>query len=378
MRMLPPIASVPGWLLGTRRFELSDALVDSFERVDTERIATAAATVAYVVEEMNLRRFAGRAVAPVILPTRIGSIVLRGASNDVWEATEAPALLVDTGGDDRYYGPRRGPALRPRWRLRPLPVARRSQGTGSHGVGVLFDEGGDYLYEAEGFRRAQLPGASGSCSIRAGADWYVVHNSGQGFGFTRGFGGLIDARGADVYTADPGDPSLGGSLLYASDQLAGQPSSSVAGNHSFAQGCGAGHRPDWPDPGLAVPGRDSASFVTLEVTTGSCRRLRAGVRLRARRGYAARWRRQRYLRRPLLRPRHCCALGRSRSRGRRWRRSVQHTLPRAGASSRRWPRPLGRGSRQLGRRRYLSSVMGVTGSGIANGIGVFVDDGGRD
>lgn len=316
-QLMPAIDSVPGWILGARRFELSDALVDAFEHVDTKRIATAAASVAYVVEEVDLRRFVGMKLEPVVLNTRIGPIVLRGASNDVWDATDAPALLVDTGGDDAYYGPLASSSLRRSISVaidlggrdvyayrevngaaddrgarlpgddggraeggRSLSTVGRqgsgvlgvgllfdfgsdadeyrslvaSQGAGSHGVGVVYDEAGDDRYEAEGFSQGAAAWGIGLLLDRSGADRYFLHNSGQGFGFTRGVGGLIDAAGADVYTADPGEPSLGGTVLYPSDQLPGPPSSPVAANHSFAQGCGAGHRPDWPDPGRPFPG----------------------------------------------------------------------------------------------------------------------------
>ena len=51
----------------------------------------------------------------------------------------------------------------------------------------------------------------------------------------------------DVRTGAPA--GLASDLLYPSSQLAGPPTSPVAGNMSFAQGCGAGHRWDWPDAG---------------------------------------------------------------------------------------------------------------------------------
>ncbi len=316
-RLLPAISSVPGWLLGVRRFDLSRELVDSFERVDARRMSAAAATVSSVIEQMRLRRFAGLDIPSVSVPTKIGTVVLRGRSDDVWEGAEAPLLLIDTGGDDRYYGPLAASSLahplavavdlggRDLYAYREVAVEAdrggdrlpsdgagrahdgrtlssvgrhgsgtlgvgllfdlgdeadvyrsliASQGVGSHGVGVLFDEGGDDVYEAEGFSQGAAAWGIGLLLDRSGDDRYFVHNSGQGFGFTRGIGALVDLAGADVYTANPGEPSLGGSVLYASDQLPGPPTSSISGNHSFAQGCGAGHRPDWPDPGWPFPG----------------------------------------------------------------------------------------------------------------------------
>jgi hypothetical protein len=313
------VSVVPSWLLGVRHFEWSADTDKTFESVDVTLITRAAAGVALAVEGADLRRFAGLAVPAKDLATPLGAIVLRGPGNDTWTSADddAPALLLDTGGDDTYEGPiaagtstRRvsvaidlgghdtygyraqrvaadahgarlpsdGAGRAPDGRtlsrvgrqgsgvfgvgllfdLGDSPDSYRSliasQGAGTHGVGVLYDAGGDDSYEAEGFSQGAGAWGIGLLLDDAGDDHHVLYQAGQGYGFARGVGILLDRTGADVYVANSGEPSLGGDLLYPSDQLPGPPASSVSANHSFAQGCGAGHRPDWPDAGHPFPG----------------------------------------------------------------------------------------------------------------------------
>lgn len=285
-------AGVPAWLLGVRRFELRPDVPLAFERIDAAKIVSAAASLARVVEEARLDRFAGATVPSLDLDTEIGPIVLRGPGDDVLVADgEAPAFVLDTGGNDDYRG-----AFAAATAARPVSVlvdlggddmygytgddARHeggrslsktgrqgsgtlgvgllfdlgggrdayrslvaSQGAGSHGVGVLYDDGGDDSYEAEGFSQGAAAWGVGLLLDRAGRDRYTLHNSGQGFGFTRGVGAIVDSSGDDRYVAVATE-----SIRYPADQLEGK------ANHSFAQGCGAGHRPDWPDAGYPFPG----------------------------------------------------------------------------------------------------------------------------
>lgn len=129
-----------------------------------------------------------------------------------------------------------------------------SQGAGAHGVGVLYDAGGNDTYEAEGFSQGAAAWGIGLLLDASGDDHFTIYQAGQGYGFAQGVGALVDSAGDDSYLANPGEPTLGGDLLYPSDQLPGPPSSALSANHSFAQGCGAGHRPDWPDVGYPFPG----------------------------------------------------------------------------------------------------------------------------
>jgi hypothetical protein len=233
------------------------------------------------------------------------------------DAAEAPLLLLDTGGDDMYLAPIAAGTLARRVAIavdlgghdtyayrearvaadaigarlpsdgdgraadgRTLSRAGRqgsgvdgvgmlfdlgdgadsyrsliaSQGAGAHGVGVLYDAGGDDTYEAEGFSQGAAAWGIGLLLDASGDDRFTIYQAGQGYGFAQGVGVLVDSAGDDLYVANPGEPTLGGDLLYPSDQLPGPPTSAVSANHSFAQGCGAGHRPDWPDAGYPFPG----------------------------------------------------------------------------------------------------------------------------
>ena len=151
-------------------------------------------------------------------------------------------LLFDLGGDADTYRSLVG-----------------SQGVGSHGVGVLLDDGGDDTYVAEGFSQGAAAWGLGLALDLSGNDARTLYTSGQGFGFTKGVGAIVDAKGDDTYVAIAGawssaPPSLAGDMLYPSAQLPGPPATPIAGNWSLAQGVGAGHRPDWPDPGFPFPG----------------------------------------------------------------------------------------------------------------------------
>lgn len=313
------LSVVPSWLMGVRHFEWSADTEHTFESVDVTEITRAAARVALAVEGADLRRFTGLAVRSMDFATPLGAIVLRGPGDDRWASSEddAPALLLDTGGDDTYEGPiAAGTSTRrvsvaidlggkDRYGYHTVPVAAdahgarlpsdgagrapdgrtfsrvgrqgsgvfgigllfdlgsspdvyrlliASQGAGTHGVGVLYDAGGDDTYEAEGFSQGAGAWGLGLLLDDAGADRHVLYQAGQGYGFARGVGVLFDRTGDDVYVANPGEPSLGGDLLFPSDQLPGPPATPVSANHSFAQGCGSGHRPDWPDAGHPFPG----------------------------------------------------------------------------------------------------------------------------
>jgi hypothetical protein len=277
---------VPGWILGQRRFELTAAVLDDFDRADLARVARAATRVALAVEGADLARFTGLRVPKVVVPTRYGAFVLAGPTSDVHLSETTGAMLVlDTGGDDQYLGEAGASSFD-----RPVSVVvdlggndryasrvgagvagvglafdygrgddtyvgkEATQGAGALGVGVLFDAGGDDAYVAGGFAQGAGAWGVGLLLDAHGDDRYAVDTSGQGFGFTLGVGVLADADGDDRYFADPGDPSLGGVVKYPSAQLPGPPATALAGNMSFAQGCGAGHRPDWPDPGFPLPG----------------------------------------------------------------------------------------------------------------------------
>ena len=130
------------------------------------------------------------------------------------------ALLFDLAGSDRYTS------------------LKLSQGASVGGVGVLFDAAGIDTYACE-------QGCQGAASFGIGlladlgdGDHYSGVQSVQGFAGVKGFGYLHDQEGDDAYDALLGDPSFGGTILYANPQ---NPSGS---NTSLAQGAGFGRRAD--------------------------------------------------------------------------------------------------------------------------------------
>jgi hypothetical protein len=117
-----------------------------------------------------------------------------------------------------------------------------AQGFGCAGVGVLYDAGGDDLYEGEaGVQGAGIFGV-GLLLDGGGSDTYKTYAFAQGFGYVRGVGALYDAAGNDKYLSDTGIPSLGGDPIYFSPQAPCDSKSAPCGNSSMTQGMGFGRR----------------------------------------------------------------------------------------------------------------------------------------
>jgi hypothetical protein len=116
---------------------------------------------------------------------------------------------------------------------------RMSQGFGSMGVGVLYDDAGDDSYAGEaGVQGSGIFGV-GLLLDGGGNDSYTAWAYAQGFGYAGSGGLLADAGdGNDIYWSDPGN-NYGGTTLYASPQLP-----NGEGNSSFTQGAGFGLRGD--------------------------------------------------------------------------------------------------------------------------------------
>lgn len=142
-------------------------------------------------------------------------------------------MLFDLGGDDAYR------------------TLRMGQGWGHLGVGVLYDGGGDDLYLGEnGVQGGASMGIGLLMDAGDGADERRTFANSQGFGYVQGVGLAWDGGGDDVWFADPGDPALGGEVVYGSAQLIGN------GQSSFSQGAGFGMRADsastWLSGGLGA------------------------------------------------------------------------------------------------------------------------------
>ncbi len=119
----------------------------------------------------------------------------------------------------------------------------QSQGYGEAGVGVLYDEGGDDVYEGEAAVQGAAHFGVGLLLDGGGDDSYRAYSQAQGFAASRSVGILVDDGGSDTYVADNGDPADGGDPLYWTIQIPGK------GNNSFAQGAAWGLRGSsgWPN-----------------------------------------------------------------------------------------------------------------------------------
>lgn len=129
------------------------------------------------------------------------------------------AILVDLSGNDGYGS--------------PSPVSG-GQGFGLFGTGILFDVEGDDTYS--GLSACQGSGTYGTGLLidGGGDDRYECYQQGQGFGFTKGVGLLLDVTGNDTYIANDTD------IKFPSAQ-------SAEHNGSLSQGFGFGRRGDYLD-----------------------------------------------------------------------------------------------------------------------------------
>jgi hypothetical protein len=201
--------------------------------------------------------------------TALGKIVLRGAGDDEYKADEYfiiidtggndtyeggaanasvanwVSILIDVGGDDTYgtdatHGPAFGSGVLGYAYLVDIAgddtyrAGNFSQGSGLFGVGALLDLAGNDTYE--GYMATQGAGVFGIGVLADldGTDRYHCYQQGQGFGFTKGFGLLIDSAGDDRYIAEDSD------IVFPSPQTADH-------NASLAQGVGFGKRADFVD-----------------------------------------------------------------------------------------------------------------------------------
>jgi hypothetical protein len=201
--------------------------------------------------------------------TPLGRIVLRDATDHVYGPAEY-FLIIDTGGNDTYAGAA-ATASPANWISVLIDLAGNdtygtgevegptfasgifgyaylvdlkgndvytagnlSEGTGLFGVGALVDLAGDDTYD--GYLLTQGAGVFGigTLSDQAGNDRYHCFQQGQGFGFTKGFGLLVDASGDDRYVAEDS------MIVFPSPQTADH-------NASLAQGVGFGKRADFVD-----------------------------------------------------------------------------------------------------------------------------------
>jgi len=121
--------------------------------------------------------------------------------------TDTFRLIMDYGGNDKYFGESfcQGGGY---WGIDILIdfegddlycAKNHAQGIGYFGIGLLCDLDGDDTYKAENMVQGAGAFGIGLLCDSYGNDLYECCLYGQGFGFTKGFGGLIDANGNDNY-----------------------------------------------------------------------------------------------------------------------------------------------------------------------------------
>lgn len=107
-------------------------------------------------------------------------------------------------------------------------------GAARFGVAMLLDLQGNDAYDAYACAQGAAMAGVGALIDRAGRDQYTAFYESQGYGGVKGFGALLDALGDDIYTAHPTP------VEFPSPQTAER-------NVSMAQGAGYGRRADYLD-----------------------------------------------------------------------------------------------------------------------------------
>ncbi len=125
-------------------------------------------------------------------------------------------ILLDLDGDDNYQS------------------SDFSQGFGCFGLGIVKDFSGNDKYNAKVLSQGSALYGIGLLLDGNGTDSYEAYLASQGFGFSKGFGALIDLSGDDKYIANDSN------IIYPSAQTAEH-------NTSLCQGFGFGRRADLSD-----------------------------------------------------------------------------------------------------------------------------------
>lgn len=129
-----------------------------------------------------------------------------------------------------------------------------AQGFGCFGIGLLWDQQGNDSYQSIYVSQGCGIYGIGHLMDLSGMDKYDMYTFGQGFGYIRGYGCLLDITGDDSYIAN--DTDVAGNNPQSSDH-----------NTSFCQGAGFGRRADLSEGnsisggiGLLVDGEGSDSY----------------------------------------------------------------------------------------------------------------------
>jgi hypothetical protein len=264
--------------------------------VDMKALFAGAQDLAYAVDQAlpELQKFEGTEKFAFRWETPLGWVEINGAGNDSYPAGVRRLLTIDTGGDDVYGGggatlaadnpvsvlidlrgndryqssdkksPSFGAGVLGYGILVDLAGndtysgVAFSQGSGAFGVGCLLDLGGDDRYTARLHAQGAAQFGIGILSDISGRDRYEGMQAVQGFGYTKGFGLLLDLAGDDEYIADDTH------IEFPSAQTAQH-------NTSLAQGCGMGRRADYLD------GHSLAGGIGVLLDAGGSDKYSAGM-----------------------------------------------------------------------------------------------------
>lgn len=233
--------------------EAVDRAVERLRQLDTSCLAKAKRT-------KPARDISGDVLCDLKSP--LGRVIVGGPGQTVYEC--GAALLVDLGGDDRYFGPAgAGDSLHRLsvcidlagddvYRARgdfsqgsgfmgvgilydgkgndSYTASKFSQGAGLLGVGILWDQNGNDVYQASSACQASGLWGVGILGDGGGHDSYRAGIYAQGFGYCAGLGALVEMEGNDSYQAGMGTVDLN---RYQDHFL------------SMSQGFAIGRRPDY-------------------------------------------------------------------------------------------------------------------------------------
>ncbi len=246
---------------------LTEGLMDN---LDYNYLHTGGELLAFTVKEM-LKILEGvdkDADFSFTFETPYGLIYLNGKQSHTYAAGMPYLLIIDTGGDDFYFGGAGNVSMQnpvsllidvsgnDTYRNEETSVATFgagvfgygflvdlagndsyespyvSQGAGIFGVGLLMDLAGDDHYKGVANVQASGTYGTGVLSDIQGNDTYECYQLSQGYGFTMGVGLLVDVSGDDKYIANDED------IRFPSAQTKDH-------NSSLAQGFGFGRRSDY-------------------------------------------------------------------------------------------------------------------------------------
>jgi hypothetical protein len=315
-----PIKAFEGALSGAEPSAELLLLERALDKVDLPRLLAGGHDCALAVQQ-SIEAFQ-KADAPTkeafgkpfdaAIDTPWGQVRLCGGANDT-HPRQPYLLLIDTGGDDTYYGGAATASLENAVSVlidlagndrytddaetlgKPLVEREgcggragvafggaalgyavladlagdevyRTQvaglGAARFGVALLLDLAGNDTYDGYAFVQGAALAGVGALIDREGRDQYACFYEAQGFGAVKGFGLLLDALGDETYTAHPTP------IEFPSPQTAER-------NVSMAQGAGYGRRADYSD------GRSWAGGVGMLIDVQGqrplhLRRVRAG------------------------------------------------------------------------------------------------------